>query len=207
MFGITQKILREVIIQSKNRGIGIALIMNVSHLRGLTRAIFYKCLYFKNVKCSVFSMQQNSKIEIFNKRALFSIGKFVFVRKNASFRLDFDGRLFIDDKVFINDNCTINCVNKITIGKKTKIAPNVCINDHDHNYKNSSNQHLIKGEVHIGKNVWIGANAVILKDTWIGDNSVIAAGSVVKGVVPENSLFLNERTNKLKSFKQKIIAT
>ncbi|KEZ50331.1 acyltransferase [Metabacillus indicus] len=207
MFNIAYKICREVVTQSKNRGLKIAFIMNLSHLKGITRGLFYKIIYPKNIKSTIYSMQQNSKIEIFNKNSSLNIGKYVFIRKNASVRLDFNAELVIEEKVFINDNCIINCVNKITIGSKTKIGPNVCINDHDHNFKNESDQHLIKGEVHIGKNVWIGANAVILKDTWIGDHSVIAAGSVVKGLVPENTLFMNDRTNKLKNIKQKTIAT
>jgi len=33
----------------------------------------------------------------------------------------------------------------------------------------------------IGRNVWIGNNAIILKGTEIGDNSVIGAGAVVTG--------------------------
>lgn len=108
-------------------------------------------------------------------------------------RLDFDGVLDIEEKVFINDNCNINCVNRISIGRGTKIGPNVCINDHDHNYKDPTDGHLVKGEVKIGKNVWIGSNVVILKDTIIGDNTVIAAGSVVKGRIPSNTLFVNKR--------------
>ncbi|WP_191556861.1 acyltransferase [Metabacillus idriensis] len=207
MLQIVKKVFKEVKTQSKSRGPFISFLMNVSHFNGVVRGSFYKIIYFKNIKSSLFSLQQNSKIEIFNKNSQLSIGKFVFIRKNASIRMDFNGSLDIGDKVFINDNCNINCINKIKIGRKTKIAPNVCINDHDHNYKNSDNQHLLKGEVIIGENVWIGANVVILKDTWIGDNSVIAAGSVVKGVVPEDTLFLNERTNKFKSFKQKVVAT
>ncbi|EEM03149.1 Galacturonic acid acetylase (Galacturonic acid acetyl transferase) [Bacillus pseudomycoides] len=169
--------------------------MNISHVIGALRGAFYKVIYFRNIKCSIFFLQANSKIEIFNKRSKVNIGKFVFVRKNASIRLDFDGVLDIEEKVFINDNCNINCVNRISIGRSTKIGPNVSINDHDHNYKNPADSHLVKGEVKIGKNVWIGSNVVILKDTVIGDNTVIAAGSVVKGHIPSNTLFVNKREN------------
>ena len=154
-------------------------------------------MYFKNIKCSLFSLQANSRIEVFNKQSKVNIGKFVFIRKNASIRIDFNGELTIEEKVFINDNCNINCVNRITIGSNTKIAPNVCINDHDHNYKSITDAHLIKGEVIIGKNVWIGSNVVILRDTVIGDNAVIAAGSVVKGNVPAHTLFINKRENRV----------
>ncbi|MEH7419591.1 acyltransferase [Neobacillus drentensis] len=193
---ILRKIICTLFSEFRNRGVYITIIMYLSHLIGVLRGFFYKSIYYKNIKSSIFSLQTKSRIEIFNKNSILNIGKFVFIRKNASIRIDFNGEINIGDNVFINDNCNINCVNRITIGRNTKIAPNVCINDHDHNYKKASKDHLIRGEVSIGENVWIGSNVVILRDTFIGDNAVIAAGSVVKGNVPENTLFLNKRENR-----------
>ena len=54
---------------------------------------------------------------------------------------------------------------------------------------------MLKGDIIIGRNVWIGANTVILRGTTIGDNAVIAAGSVLKGDVAPNTVFLNKREN------------
>lgn len=195
MIHVLRKIFHVIAEHFRSRGVYITIIMNIAHVNAIIRGFFYKLLFMKNIKSTIFSMQQNSKIEIFNKRSKVNIGKFVFIRKNVSIRMDFHGELNIEEKVFINDNCNINCVNKITIGANTKVAPNVCINDHDHNYKNQTDEHLLKGEVKIGKNVWIGSNVVILRDTFIGDNTVIAAGSVVKGIIPANTLFLNKREN------------
>ena len=42
--------------------------------------------------------------------------------------------------------------------------------------------------IHIGRDVWIGANAVILPGITIGDGAVIAAGAVVTKDVPENTV-------------------
>ncbi|MFL0489388.1 MULTISPECIES: acyltransferase [Bacillus] len=195
MISLSKKIFQMLVTEGRNRGVYFTILMNISHLIGILRGFFYKIIYFRNINSSIFSLQANSRIEIFNKKAKINIGKFVFIRKNASFRIDFNGVLNIEEKVFINDNCNINCVNKVSIGKNTKIAPNVCINDHDHNYKNPEEYHLVVGEVIIGKNVWIGSNVVILRDTVIGDNVVVAAGSVVKGNVPSNTLFVNKREN------------
>ncbi|MFV2047201.1 acyltransferase [Metabacillus sp. YM-086] len=193
MVNVIIKIVKTLVAESKKRGIIITFFMNISHLFGIFRGMLFKLLYFKNIKSTIFSLQSNSKIEIFNKNARIQIGKFVFIRKNASLRIDYNGVITLDNNVFINDNCTINCVNRISIGRNTKIAPNVCINDHDHNYKKNTSDHLIRGEVTIGENVWIGSNVVILRDTHIGDNVVIAAGSVVKGNVPSNTIYLNKR--------------
>ena len=40
--------------------------------------------------------------------------------------------------------------------------------------------------VHIGKNCWIGAGALILPGVTIGDNTVIGAGSVVTKDIPSS---------------------
>lgn len=206
MIKVLYKIFKTIKDQCKSRGVYYTVLMNFSHIAGILRGFLYKLIYFKNIQSSIFSLQANSKIEVFNKNSKINIGKFVFIRKNASIRIDFKGELNIGEKVFINDNCNINCINKITIGSHTKIAPNVCINDHDHNYKNSTTDHLLIGEVIIGSNVWIGSNVVILRNTIIGDNSVIAAGSVVKGNIPSNTLFLNKRENNLVSYANKVLS-
>ena len=141
MISLSKKIFQMLVTEGRNRGVYFTILMNISHLIGILRGFFYKIIYFRNINSSIFSLQANSRIEIFNKKAKINIGKFVFIRKNASFRIDFNGVLNIEEKVFINDNCNINCVNKVSIGKNTKIAPNVCINDHDHNYKNPEEYH------------------------------------------------------------------
>lgn len=196
MVSLLKKAVKTLGQQISTRGLYFTVLMNTSHLMGMARGVRYKLLYFKNIQSGFYAMEGKSKIEIFNKNAKVNIGRFVFIRKNASIRLDFDGELNIEEKVFINDNCNINCVNKISIGKNTKIAPNVSINDHDHNYKDAADSHLLVGEIKIGSNVWIGSNTVILRDTFIGDNAVIGAGSVVKGTVAENTLFVNERKSR-----------
>ena len=45
------------------------------------------------------------------------------------------------------------------------------------------------GEVTIGENTWIGANATILPGLKIGKNCVIGAGSVVTKNIPDDSMF------------------
>nr|WP_295610539.1 acyltransferase [uncultured Terrisporobacter sp.] len=201
------KILKVLKSESKQRGLYYSFIMNLSQVVGMMRALFYKIIYFKNIKSSVFVMQSKSRIEIFNKKSKINIGKFVFIRKNTTIRIDGDSTLHIGDHVFMNDNCNINCANKISIGSYTKIAPNVSINDHDHNYKGIGDENLIKGEVIIGKNVWIGSNSVILRGTIIEDNAVVAAGSIVKGYVAKDSVFLNKRKNITKLYKEEKISS
>jgi acetyltransferase-like isoleucine patch superfamily enzyme len=44
------------------------------------------------------------------------------------------------------------------------------------------------GRCIIKNNVFIGVNAIILPNTIIGENSIIAAGAIVKGMFPANSV-------------------
>ena len=46
----------------------------------------------------------------------------------------------------------------------------------------------MKAPIHIGKNVWIGANATVLQGVTIGDGAVVAAGTVVIKDVETNTV-------------------
>ena len=71
------------------------------------------------------------------------------------------------------------------------IAGNCYIVSNDHDIKTTLSVrdcgHVI-GDVHIGDNVWIGANVVITKGVSIGDGSIIGAGAVVTKDVPSMSI-------------------
>lgn len=53
--------------------------------------------------------------------------------------------------------------------------------------------------VHIGRNVWIGANAVILPGVSIGENSIVGSGSVVNKSIPANEVWAGVPARKIKS--------
>lgn len=105
------------------------------------------------------------------------------------------GELNIGSHCFFNINSSITCAEKIVIGNNCKFGNNLVVIDHDHNYRangiySGDNPEFISSPVIIGDDVWIGANVIILRGTEIGDNCVIAAGSVVKGIIPPNTLFV-----------------
>ena len=107
------------------------------------------------------------------------------------------------DGVGINTNCYIVSMKSISIGAGSILGPNVVCVDHDHDFKNQlglSAMHYTTGTISIGKNVWIGANTVILKDTIIGDNCVIGAGSVVKGEIPKGTILIQKREKQVMSY-------
>ena len=104
--------------------------------------------------------------------------------------------MIIGAGVKINYNCIFVCRDKIEIGEGVEFGPNVLVYDHDHDFRAEGGIKSKKYKttpVVIGKNVWIGANTIILRGTTIGDNAVIAAGSIVKDNVPVNTLFVQKQ--------------
>lgn len=84
--------------------------------------------------------------------------------------------------VFANFGTTFVDDGNIYIGDYTMIAPNVTIATAGHPIYPPLREKQLQYnvDVHIGRNVWIGAGAVILPGVTIGDNTVIGAGSVVR---------------------------
>jgi len=112
------------------------------------------------------------------------------------------GELRIGRNVSVNHGCIIQCRKYIRIGNDVQFSPNVLIYDHDHDYRADggvSSMKYIESSVIIGNNVWIGANSTILRGTTIGDNCVIAAGSIVRGDIPNDTLFYNKRVDTIKT--------
>ena len=80
----------------------------------------------------------------------------------------------------------------VLIGEGSACSQNCFISGQSHRYQDVSKNFLRQGvqtsQIVIGKNVWIGANSVILPGVKIGDNSVIGAGSTVTEDVPAYSV-------------------
>ena len=90
--------------------------------------------------------------------------------------------------VFLNFGCTFVDDADIYVGDGTLFGPNVNIVTACHPISPKLREYGLQfnKQVHIGKNVWIGANATILPGVNIGDNSVIGAGAVVTKDIPSN---------------------
>lgn len=92
----------------------------------------------------------------------------------------------LGDNVYINFNLTLVDDTHIYIGDNTMIAPNVTLatGTHPISPEKRAQGYQYNKPITIGKNCWIGANAVVLPGVTIGDNSVIGAGSVVTKDIP-----------------------
>lgn len=90
--------------------------------------------------------------------------------------------------VYANFNATFVDDGNIYVGDYTMIGPNVTIATAGHPIYPPLREKQLQynADVHIGKNVWIGAGVVVCPGVTIGDNTVIGAGSVVTKDIPAN---------------------
>lgn len=89
---------------------------------------------------------------------------------------------------FIGWGCEFNSIEAISIGQNCLIASGSRFIDHNHGIQLGSpmkSQPEISAPIHVGSDVWIGANCVVLKGVTIGEGAIVAAGSIVtKSVEP-----------------------
>ena len=88
--------------------------------------------------------------------------------------------------VYANFNLTLVDDTHIYVGDYTMFGPNVTVATAGHpilpELREQAYQYNMP--VHIGRNCWIGAGAVIVPGVTIGDHTVIGAGSVVTKDIP-----------------------
>lgn len=111
----------------------------------------------------------------------------------------------IGSRVYANFNLTLVDDGHIYIGDKTMIGPNVTIATAGHPILPSLREEALQFnvDVHIGRNVWIGAGAIILPGVTIGENSVIGAGSVVTKDIPANVVAVGNPCKVLREIGEK----
>lgn len=120
------------------------------------------------------------------------IGKDVYIGPGAAIRGDWGG-IVIKDGCNVQENCTIHMFPGVTVVLE-------------------ENAHIGHGAIihgaHIGKNVMVGMNSVIMDDADIGENTIIGALTFVKAktTIPPNSLVVGNPGKVIKTLSQDMIA-
>jgi acetyltransferase-like isoleucine patch superfamily enzyme len=95
----------------------------------------------------------------------------------------------VGDRCVIGRGSHIVAHHSILIGDDVFTGPYVYITDQNHSYEDTcapiGRQWPVNAAVSIGAGTWLGTGAVILPGSAIGRNVVVAAGSVVRGKVPD----------------------
>jgi len=97
--------------------------------------------------------------------------------------------LQVGDRCVIGRGSHIVAHHSLVIGDDVFTGPYVYITDQNHGYADPDvpiGRQLPRNDaVRIGSGSWLGAGAIVLPGACIGRNVVIAAGSVVRGTVPD----------------------
>jgi acetyltransferase-like isoleucine patch superfamily enzyme len=97
------------------------------------------------------------------------------------------GGVRLGNRVEVNNFSIINGTGGVDIDDQTLNGPGVRIISYQHRYARNSpiySQPIDAKPIKIGRDVWLGANSIILAGVTIGDGAVVAAGAVVRKDVP-----------------------
>lgn len=149
----------------------------------------------------------------FRKSMLAECGSNVYIGKGGSFIFK---NIYIGNNVSIGQNATFMCaLAKIIIKDNVMFGPHVFIITGSHRtdvigkFMIDVKEKLPENDkdVIIEEDVWIGANAIILRGVTIGRGSIVAAGSIVTKDIEPYSIYAGVPARKIKSrFNQEQIS-
>lgn len=137
---------------------------------------------FNMTRPTEFDRRQNLLKEMFSE-----IGENCYIE--PPFHSNFGGaHIHFGKNVYCNFGTTMVDDTHIYVGDYTMFGPNVTVATAGHPILPELREQLYQynAPVHIGKNCWIGAGAIILPGVTVCDNVVIGAGSVVTKDLPNN---------------------
>ena len=130
------------------------------------------------------------------KEILGSVGNTYYFQGPVQF--NYGSHTFIGENFFANFNLTVMDDAKVYIGDNVAIGPNVSLMATNHpllpqermgmDEEGRTTMAEYAEDIHIGDNVWIACNTVVIGGVTIGKNCVIGAGSVVTKDIPEGYL-------------------
>ena len=128
---------------------------------------------------------EGAKREAMLKEMFAEIGEGCYIE--PPFHSNFGGHhVHFGKYVYANFNLTLVDDTHIYVGDYTMFGPNVVVATAGHPILPELREKIYQYNfpVHIGRNCWIGAGAIIVPGITIGDNVVIGAGSVVTKDIP-----------------------
>ena len=137
-----------------------------------------------------FNQTRPSELEKRNqllKQMFAEIGEICYI--DPPVHANFGGKhVHFGKNIYANFNLTMVDDGHIYVGDYTMFAPGVIVATAGHPILPELRETVYQYNmpVHIGKNCWIGAGAIILPGVTIGDQVVVGAGSVVTKDLPSN---------------------
>jgi acetyltransferase-like isoleucine patch superfamily enzyme len=92
---------------------------------------------------------------------------------------------------YVGPGTRFDLVEPLAVGEHTLFGPGCFVSDHDHGILAGlriDEQPSRPSAVRVGRDVWLGARAILLRGVTIGDGAVIGAGAVVTRDVPPGAV-------------------
>jgi acetyltransferase-like isoleucine patch superfamily enzyme len=102
-----------------------------------------------------------------------------------------NGGVRLGNGVEINNFSIVNGTGGVDIGDDTLVGPGVRIISYQHRHAADAtirSQPVDARPIRIGRDCWLGANAIIMSGVSIGDGVVVAAGAVVRVDIPPRAI-------------------
>ena len=147
---------------------------------------------------------ETKKREALLKEMLAEIGEGCYIE--PPFHANWGGKhVHFGKDVYCNFNLTMVDDTHIYVGDNTMFGPNVTVATAGHPILTELREQFYQYNlpIHIGKNCWIGAGAILLPGVCVGENSVIGAGSVVTKDVPANVVAVGNPCRVLREIGEK----
>lgn len=113
------------------------------------------------------------------------------------FQIDCASRVFLGKNVFVNHGLTVMSWESITIDDGVMMGPEMALLTVNHEPKNIRG--VKAAEIHIKKNAWIGARAIVLPGVTIGENAIVGSGAVVTKDVSDNAVVVGSPARVIKT--------
>jgi acetyltransferase-like isoleucine patch superfamily enzyme len=103
-----------------------------------------------------------------------------------------DPVITIGNRCVIGRGSSVIARRRVVIADDVTIAPSVYVTDHNHTYADVQvpigQQWPAEEAVSIGEGSWLGSGVIVLPGARIGRHVTVAAGSIVRGTVPDYSV-------------------
>jgi len=155
--------------------------------------------------CLIRLVDSHNETRIDNRGTII-FGDIAVIGKGSKLLVLKNGVLTISDSFNATASLNIVCENQITIGNDCMLSWNITLIDTDYHPITTSDGYVTNAPkpVVIGKHVWIGFNATILKGVNIPDNSIIASGCLVKRSLERSNTIYSYPSNLLGCVRENI---
>ena len=111
-----------------------------------------------------------------------NVGQNVFIGDNVSFELEHSPQLTIEDEVVIAHHSSLIF--------------------HDSSLNNIQGFPVLVGKIILKKNCYLGAHVIVLPGTIVGSNALVGAGSIIKGTLDANTVYVGQPAKPIESVQK-----